>query len=309
MRFRKLDLNLLVALDHMLNLRSISGAAKQMNMSQSAMSNALTRLRSYFDDPLLIQVGRRMELTPRAEAMQHAVRDILVRVEATISSDLDFDPSSSTREFRILLSDYSMTTFMPRVLAMAEAKGANVRFSLIPQTEFPYLVIERGDADILITPTMFTSRDHPSELLFEDEFACIAWSEGRYGKGRLTERQYREASHVRMVPPNSTTSFETGFLEAQGIERKVDVTCYSFASLPHLVVGTNRLATVHGLLADNAEKMLPVTRHPLPFEAPLFDQRIQWHGHKDQDPAIMWLRTLMHEAAAQLRTPPKSLNA
>lgn len=307
MRFRQLDLNLLVALDHMLNLRSISRAAEQMNMSQSAMSNALTRLRDYFDDALLIQVGRRMELTPRAEAMQHAVRDILVRIEATISSDLEFDPSSSNREFRVLLSDYSMTTFMPRVLALAESKGANVRFSLIPQTEFPYLLIERGDADILITPTMFTSRDHPSELLFEDEFACIAWRDGRYGKGPLTTKQYRDARHVRMVPPNSATSFETGFLEAKGIERRVDVTCYSFASLPYLVVGTNRLATIHGLLADNAERMLPVTRHPLPFDAPLFDQRIQWHEHKDQDPAIGWLRALMHEAASQLKSPSKPL--
>ena len=70
MRFKRLDLNLLVALDLMLRLQSISRAAEQMNMSQSAMSNALTRLRQYFDDPLLVQVGRRLELTPRAEAMQ-----------------------------------------------------------------------------------------------------------------------------------------------------------------------------------------------------------------------------------------------
>ena len=76
----------------MLRLRSISRAAEQMNMSQSAMSNALTRLRQYFDDQILVQVGRRLELTPRAEAMQDAVRDILVRVDAAISSESEFDP-------------------------------------------------------------------------------------------------------------------------------------------------------------------------------------------------------------------------
>jgi LysR family transcriptional regulator, nod-box dependent transcriptional activator len=81
MRFNRLDLNLLVALDHLLHLRSVSGAAERLNMTQSAMSNALLRLRQYFDDDLLVKVGRRLELTPRGEALKDAVRDVLVRVE------------------------------------------------------------------------------------------------------------------------------------------------------------------------------------------------------------------------------------
>jgi len=301
MRFKKLDLNLLVALDHLLNLQSISRAAEEMNMSQSAMSNALTRLRDYFGDPLLVQVGRHMEPTPRAEAMRHSVKDILVRVEAAISSDLDFDPAHSTREFRILVSDYSMTTLMPRVFALADAEGARVRFSLIPQMDSPYLAIERGEADILITPTMFTSVDHPSELLFEDAFVCVAWSGGKYGRQPLSELQYRDARHLRMVPPRSTTSFETEFLKTRGIERDTVVVCYSFAALPHLVVGTNYLATVHGLLAKSAAAALPITLHKLPFEAPALDQRVQWHVHKGQDPGIKWLKRLMHQAAGELQ--------
>ena len=127
MRFRRLDLNLLVALDHMLRLRSISRAAEQMNMSQSAMSNALTRLRQYFDDPLLVQVGRRLELTPRAEAMQDAVRDILVRVDAAISSEAEFNPAQSSREFSILMSDFTMQLLMPHVLRLAYEASPSIR--------------------------------------------------------------------------------------------------------------------------------------------------------------------------------------
>ena len=300
MRFRQLDLNLLVALDRMMERRSISRAAEEMNMSQSAMSNALTRLRHYFDDPLLVQVGRQMELTPRAESMRHSVKDILVRVEATISSDLEFDPTRSTREFRILLSDYSMTTLMPRVLALAGQEGARVRFSMIPQMDSPYIAIERGEADLLITPTMFTSADHPSELLFEDHFVCVAWADGRYGKQPLTEEHYREARHIRMVPPRSTSTFENEFLQARGIVRETDAVCFSFAALPHLVVGTDLLATVHGLLAE-AVQALPITIHQLPFPAAPLDQRLQWHVHKSQDPALIWLKKLMHKAANSLR--------
>ena len=84
MRFNKLDLNLLVALDAMLAERSISKAAERLHLSQSAMSNALARLRDYFDDELLVQVGRKLELTPRAETLKESVRDVLVRVDSAI---------------------------------------------------------------------------------------------------------------------------------------------------------------------------------------------------------------------------------
>src|SRR5271166_6166716 len=103
MRFNKLDLNLLVALDHLLHLRSVSAAAARMNMTQSATSNALLRLREYFDDDLLVKMGRRLELTPRAEALRDAVRDVLVRVEWTIATTADFNPTRSNRQFNVLV--------------------------------------------------------------------------------------------------------------------------------------------------------------------------------------------------------------
>jgi LysR family transcriptional regulator, nod-box dependent transcriptional activator len=167
MRFKRLDLNLLVALDHMLKLRSISRAAEQMNLSQSAMSNALTRLRQYFDDPLLVQVGRRLELTPRAEAMQNSVRDILVRVDAAISSEAEFNPAQSNREFSILLSDFTMQVLMPHVLSLAHEASSTIRFCMRPQQTFPYLEIDRGEADLLIAPKIFASPEHPNIQLFD----------------------------------------------------------------------------------------------------------------------------------------------
>ena len=124
MRFNKLDLNLLVALDHLLHLRSVSGAAARMNMTQSAMSNALLRLRDYFDDELLVKIGRRMELTPRAEALKDAVRDVLVRVEWTIATTSEFDPAHSDRQFNVLVSDYTLATLIPQALALLPERGA-----------------------------------------------------------------------------------------------------------------------------------------------------------------------------------------
>ena len=261
MRFKRLDLNLLVALDHMLRLRSISRAAEQMNMSQSAMSNALTRLREYFDDPLLVQVGRRLDLTPRAQAMQDLVRDILVRVDAAISSDTEFDPAQSSREFSILLSDFTMQVLMPHVLRLAYA-------------------------------------------LFEDEYCCLVWKGSRLAEGPLTEVDFISAGHVRMVPSTGANSFEDQFLEKRGISRRIEVNCYSFTALPYLVLGTDRIATVHGLIARHAMSHLPLVRHPLPFPWIALDEVLQWHGHRSRDSGLIWLRDVFRKAVGEMLSAP-----
>lgn len=301
MRFKRLDLNLLVALDHMLNLRSISRAAEQMNMSQSAMSNALTRLRTYFEDPLLVQVGRRMELTPKAEAMRHNVRDILVRVDAAIATDLSFDPAQSGRQFRILLSDYTMNVLMPHVIELAHAASPTIRFQLLPQQVQPYLEIEKGEADLLIAPSILVSRDHPSATLFEDDFCCLVWKGSRYAGREISVDDYIDAGHVRMLPITGGRSFEDQFLDQKGIKRRVEVITYNFAALPHLIVGTDRIATVHGLIASQAEAHLPVERHPLPFPWIPLEERLQWHEHRSRDPGIMWLRGIFEQAAERIQ--------
>lgn len=300
MRFKQLDLNLLVALDHLLALQSVSLAADRMNMSQSAMSNALTRLRTYFDDPLLVQVGRRMELTPRAESMQMAVRDILVRVEATIQSAPVFDPANSNREFKILLSDYTMSVLMPHVLALADEEGSSVRFNLLAQTDQPYLLLDQGEADMLIAPSVIVSPDHPSEHVYRDRYVCVVWRDGRYGSAPLTQEMFREAGHAIMVPPNRAHSFETEALAAHGVERRIEVRTFSFSVLPNLIVGTDRIATVHGHIARNLVGKLPLSVHPLPFDIGVLDQTMQWHGYRDTDPGLIWLRGLMRRAGAML---------
>ncbi|MGQ7246334.1 LysR family transcriptional regulator [Halomonas sp. V046] len=300
MHFNKLDLNLLVALDHMLTLKSVSRAAERMNLTQSAMSNALTRLRSYFDDPLLVQVGRRMELTPRAQAMKHSVRDILVRIEATVDTDLVFDPSQSTRDFRIILSDFTMTALMPRVLELADAESSSLNFQLLPQVESPHQAIEKGDADVLIAPAPLTSPEHPSAHLFSESYVCITCSRSRHHGKSMTLERYTAARHVQMIPTTGAATFEQQWLEGLGIFRDIALKSYTFASLPHLVVNSDRIATVHRHLAQQYQSILPIEIHSLPFDVPVLEERIQWHAYRDQDPGIRWLTDLMRRASKML---------
>lgn len=305
MRFKKLDLNLLVALDHLVTLKSVSLAAEKMFMSQSAMSNALNRLRQYFDDPLLVQVGKRMEVTPRAEAMHPAIREILVRIEATIDTQPEFDPTGSSRTFNVLVSDYSLRVLIPLVLAEMERQGARVGLNLLMQSNTPHTMLERGDADLLVCPDVFTSPDHPSQLLFEDVYVVIACARGPHAGAEMDLDRYSSARHVVMLPPNvsgMSAPVEERYLKALDISRKVDMTTFSFASLPHLIAGTGRIATVHRLLAENSRLGAEILQFPLPFGMPRFRQMIQWHNYRDQDPGIAWLRNLFSTAGAQLQS-------
>jgi LysR family transcriptional regulator, nod-box dependent transcriptional activator len=301
MRFNKLDLNLLVALDHLLHLRSVSGAAEQMNMTQSAMSNALVRLRHYFEDELLVRIGRRMELTPRGEALKEAVRDVLVRVEWTVATTSDFDPARSDRRFNVLVSDYTLATLIPRVLALCREAAPGIQFNFMQQVEAPERLLERGDVDLLIIPTDFRSRRHPFELVLEEDFCAIVWDDGPLARKRLTRREFSEASHIAMQPPGGAQSLETVFFRQHGLTRRIDVVTYSFITLPLLVVGTDRIATLHRRLAELAARMLPVKILELPYRLPKMQQIAQWHKHRAQDAGLIWLRGMIREAEAGVR--------
>jgi len=297
MHFNKLDLNLLVALDALLTEQSISRAADRLHMSQPAMSNALGRLRDYFDDPLLVQVGRKMEPTPRAEALKDAVRDVLVRIDTTIAAQPRFDPAQSDREFHLLVSDFTLSVLGPHLVSLAAAQSDTVRFQFHSQVDNPQRVLERGEADMLVIPTGFCSPDHPTETLFEEEFCCVVWSDSRLARqGQLSFADYTAAGHVVMQPPGGIT-FETWFMQRYGVSRRIEVTSFSFATAPSLVVGTERIATIHSRLARIAARHLPLTLLPTPMPTPRMEQAIQWHKYRTQDPGLVWLRDLLRQAA------------
>ena len=298
MRFNKLDLNLLVALDALLIERNITRAAERIHLSQSAMSNALGRLREHFDDELLVQVGRRMEPTPRADVLREAVRDVLMRIDTTISAQPEFDPTRSDREFTLFVSDYSMAVFIPHALALASRQRSTARIRLLPQVAEPYRALERGEADLLIIPSAYVSSEHPSEKLFEEEFVCAVWRDSQLARGELTIERYVNAGHVVMQPTESSQpAYEDWFVQQHGISRRIGCLTYSFGAMPFLVVGTELIATVHLRLARRLQAALPIALKPLPLPMPLLEQTMQWHKYRSRDPGLVWLRSLMQQGA------------
>jgi DNA-binding transcriptional LysR family regulator len=181
-------------------------------------------------------------------------------------------------------------------LALAHQRAPGVRFQLLPQSDEPQRALERGEVDLLIIPQGYCSPDHPTEFLFDEILSCVVWSGGRFAAAPITLDDFKSAGHVVVTPRLDKPAFDGIFMQQYGIARKTEVTTFSFASAPFLVAGTDRIATVHTRLAEQACKLLPLTIKRLPMEVPKMRQVMQWHKYRAFDPGLVWLRGLLHEA-------------
>lgn len=299
MRLDKLDLNLLVVLDALLSHRNTSRAGEELHVTQSTVSAALSRLREYFEDELLVPVGRRMELTPRAQGLQEPVRDIIVRIRTTIAARPEFDPVLSERLFTLLASDYALHTFVPELVARCGARGHAVRFRVLPLKETPSTALDRGDADLLIVPEVFRAAHHPSETLLEEQLVCVVWSGSVHARTQLGREEFLAASHVLMEPSaTNPLAFDGLQMRQAGIQRRVAVSTYNFSSMAALVVGTEYVATMQKRLAQRMALGLPLALLPAPFVLEPMPLLMQWHAYRSADPATNWLRSELKASVA-----------
>lgn len=290
MRFDRLDLNLLVALDALLSERSVSLAAERICLSQSATSSALGRLRDYFGDDLLVQKGRQMVLTARAEGLVEPVRAVLEQIRTTIAVSPPFDPATSDRTIRIMASDYMAEVLLSSAFTELKQKAPHMRFEIQNLSEALLETLERGFIDLLLTIDYAISADHPSQILFQDDYVVVGWSGNPAMKGPMTKELYFELGHVTSRFGRARVSaFEDWFMRRQKRQRRVEIVAPSFMSLPSFVIGSDRIATMHRRLAMRVSQYLPLTMKEMPLEIPPIREAVQWHISGNNDPAIRWV--------------------
>ena len=289
MRLDKLDLNLLVALDALLQERGVSLAADRLNMSQSAASGALARLREFFKDDLLVLNGRSMALTPRAEKLVEPVRAVLDQIRETIIPAEPFDPATSDRTLTIMATDYIAEILLRPLIVACASEAPGICFELVPIVESPVEALQRGRADILIGIDNVVSTEHPSELLYTEDFVIAGWQDNALLAGPMTLEKYGGLGHVSVRFGQQTASYEGTAARLRAIPRRIEVIAPSFSALGGLIVGTGRIATIHRLLAVRMAEFLPLALFELPFEMPPVREIAQWTSRSANDPAIAWL--------------------
>jgi LysR family transcriptional regulator, nod-box dependent transcriptional activator len=295
----RLDFNLLSVLDALLAEQSVTRAAARLNLSPSATSGSLSRLRDFFGDELLTRAGRRLVRTPLGDSLQPAIRDCLLHVQATLEIRPKFAPATACRNFRLMMSDYASTVLMPQVGRRLERDAPGVTLELLAMSEEPWEALDRGDLDFLILPECFVRDAHPSAVLFADEYVCVL-AAGHPDIGmEISLEQFCSLGHViTRVGNQRPPTVDARFFERLGHERRIELIAPSFASVPHLLVGTRRIAVMHRRLADIYCRMLPLKIVPSPLPMPAIVERVQWHRHRETDPGRVWLEALLHAAVA-----------
>lgn len=298
MRFKGLDLNLLVALDVLLDESNVSRAAERLHLSQPAVSAALRRLRDYFNDPLLALHGKRMVPTPHAVALRPQIKQLLADVEGVIGRSTRFDPATSDRWFRICISDYLSTVLFGALIPALRAHAPTIRLDLQqPSEEMPQM-LERGEIDLVLTPAQHCVPGHPTELLFEERHVVAGWRDNPLMATPMSEDDFYAAGHVAVeIGRLARVSFAELHLRARGRERNVEIIASSFSLVPELLVGNDRLAIMHERLARTLSTRLPIVWQPLPFDFPVMHEMIQFHRTRGDDPGLHWLIAELHRAA------------
>jgi DNA-binding transcriptional LysR family regulator len=290
MRYHRLDLNLLNALRALLTEKNVTRAGEMLYVSQPAMSGMLARLREYFDDQLIVPVGRRMELTPLAETLVDKINDLMLRVDATLASRPDFDPLTSRRQFSIVASDYVIQVLLQKVLLEVhhEAPGISIEFRQPSNTAA--VDLENGEVDFVINPARFVTPNQTSTVLFEDSYHLVFDPAHSPVKDQVELDAFKELRHVSLEN-NGRPQFESWFLSEHNALPQIDVVVNNFGLIPQLVVGTSRVAVLHTRMAFQVLQHWPQLRMAtLNFEVPPLIETLQWHRYRDLDLGSQWFR-------------------
>ena len=302
MRFRDLDLNLLIVLDALLTDEHVSRAAERLNLTQPAISSSLGRLRLHFKDELLVKRGRRMVPTPLAEDLRTPVRDILNNVHDLVGARPKFDPASGKHAFVVVASDYVAGTLLADAVSHLQDVAPNVTIVSRPLTEQNIERFVRGDWDLLIMPRVPALAGLQTKVLFREQFTCIAWSKNNSVGTKVTLKQYLKQTHVTVAfDYPMLLGFDEVFLQQRNLQRHVSAVVPNFTLLPLFVVGTGHLATIHQRLANRFSRSLQLKIVKPQISFPHIEELLCWHRHRDRDTAGMWLRDFLTEVAAKMQ--------
>jgi DNA-binding transcriptional LysR family regulator len=293
-----LDLNLLVALDALLQQRSVTRAAAQMGLSQPALSASLARLRRHFGDELLTRVGNDYRLTPLAVQLRELSRAALAGVEKVFTAQPSFDPASSTREFTLLISDYGTAVLGDTLAGLLAEEAPNARLRLLMNTPDH---VDRAhqvllSSDLLVLPHGFVA-DLPHQDLYRDEWVCVVASDNTEVRDQVTVEHLESLPWVLSYNGPTASTPAVRRMRMLGIEPTVAVVTENFLTVPGLVAGSRRIAVVQRLLIDLLPLDSGVRALPCPFDAGPLVEAMWWHPVFDDDPEHRYLRDLVVRAA------------
>lgn len=291
-------MNLIIALEAILRLRSVTGAAAELNLTQPALSQSLKRLRDHFGDPIVNLAGRRMQPTEFGEQLFVAATQLLNETRHFAQMRPGFDPAQTERRFTIIASDFVLKVLFAPLLPRLAREAPGVSLQMVPIDAPSDARFQRGEVDFAVIPDRFLYRDHPHEPLFDDDFVCVVDAGNKAIGETLDAATYFAHRHV-ITEFGGTwrgSHFEH-WIADNAITLNVACRVPSFAMLADCVAGTPFIATMHRSHWNSLPRDmgLRALKHPLPV--PRISENLQWHASRGFDSSVTWFRELVVDTA------------
>ncbi|WP_439587143.1 LysR family transcriptional regulator [Hydrogenophaga sp.] len=298
-----LDLNTLRVFIAVHDLRSVSAAGVELDLSQSGVSTALARLRLQLQDPLFTKTANGMEPTARARELIGPARKIIHDIESHLLAPLAFDPAKSTREFVLALSDIGEGIYLPSAIRSLYQKhsGITLRSLYMPARQLDE-AMAAGEVDLAAGyfPDITSNRFHMRRIGLHS-FTCIARTGHPHASGRLTAQQFAELGHVVVEPPGRSQEVFENFLKLNQMKRRIVLRTPHFMSVPIIVAETDTIAVIPQALGDFIKGHGEIQQVQLPFVPPTFEVNLYWHRSAHKDAGNRWLRGLLIDQFPAIR--------
>ena len=296
--YRK-DLNLLVALKVLVEEGSVSLAAQRLNLSQSAMSRVLGRLRLLLNDPLLTRHGQQLLPTDKALEVAQALNDPLESVRQLLS-DKNFDAANCTQSFTIATTDYAMQTILPFALPRLYQEAPNVSIEFLPlqHDQLLYQLTSQG-ADLAICRPTSSVEPLLSDVLGKVGVFCLLSKKHPLAFEQMTLSDYLSYPHAMIAISDGVKALIDNALEGKP-ERKTIIRAYHLEAALAVVDSIPLIITVPADLAYLVADRYDLVIKPLPFPFTPFDYSMIWHPRCEHSPSQEWLRSLLKEECGRL---------
>ena len=313
-RFRQLDLNLLRVFDEVMAERSLTRAARNLSLTQPAVSNALRRLRDATGDDLVRRSGQGVEPTPKALKLWPGVREALAQLERTMQPEA-FEPGSATNTFVLAMADATAAEIMPGLIGVLETQAPGISIRVVPlTTRDPRRLLEDEAVDLAIGyfPALLadlTARAQAGnavgfevQRLFDGEYVCVMRRDHPLAAGPLTLGRYCAARHLLVSFSGRPFGFVDEALASLGKQRRIVLTVNQFFTAGRVVAGSNLLTVLprHFLNVTGFESELLLRE--LPFDVPVVHVDAIWHRSTQPSAAHSWLRQVIVKVAGQAFT-------
>jgi DNA-binding transcriptional LysR family regulator len=287
------DLNLLVALDALIAEAHVGRAARRVGRSQPAMSHSLLRLRDLLGDPLLVRIGSRMELTPRAIGLKESLPEALERVRGLLVTE-SFQPATSNRRFRIVVQDHLADLLVPDLLEQMRAQAPRVRLEILPwQSPFSMTPGQLQSIDVCVSCSTDELPGFDRSPLFTDGESVVV-RRGHPNALRMRAlRTFLDASHVAVVGRGKEQDPVDVWLREERIERRIALVVPSYLQALHAVSASDLVAFVPTRLAQSLARRLRLVVLRPPIDPGAYQEFLFYPRRRERDPASLWFHDLV----------------